>query len=46
MIKDIVVNLGLGAHDPACDYAISVGKASRRTSLASLCPTSRSFPAP
>jgi nucleotide-binding universal stress UspA family protein len=24
MIKDIVVNLGLGAHDPAGDYAISV----------------------
>jgi nucleotide-binding universal stress UspA family protein len=27
MIQDIVVNLGLGAHDPACDYAISVGEA-------------------
>ena len=24
MIKDIVVNLGLGAHDPAGDFAISV----------------------
>jgi nucleotide-binding universal stress UspA family protein len=27
MIKDIVVNLGLGAHDPAGDYAISVAEA-------------------
>jgi nucleotide-binding universal stress UspA family protein len=27
MIKDIVVNLGLGAHDPAGDYAISVADA-------------------
>jgi nucleotide-binding universal stress UspA family protein len=26
MIKDIVVNLGLGAHDPAGDYAISVAE--------------------
>ncbi len=27
MIKDIVVNLGLGTHDPAGDYAISVAEA-------------------
>jgi nucleotide-binding universal stress UspA family protein len=27
MVKDIVVNLGLGAHDPAGDYAISVAEA-------------------
>jgi nucleotide-binding universal stress UspA family protein len=27
MIKDIVVNLGLGAHDPAGDFAISVANA-------------------
>jgi nucleotide-binding universal stress UspA family protein len=27
MIKDIVVNLGLGAHDPAGDFAISVADA-------------------
>ena len=27
MIKDIVVNLGLGAHDPAGDYAISLADA-------------------
>ncbi len=27
MIKDIVVNLGLGKHDPAGDYAISVAEA-------------------
>ena len=27
MIKDIVVNLGLGAHDPSGDYAISVAEA-------------------
>ena len=27
MIKDIVVNLGLGARDPAGDYAISVAEA-------------------
>ena len=27
MIKDIVVNLGLGAHDPAGDFAISVAEA-------------------
>ncbi len=27
MIKDIVVNLGLGAHDPAGDFAISVAAA-------------------
>ncbi len=27
MIKDIVVNLGLGAHDPAGDYAITVANA-------------------
>jgi nucleotide-binding universal stress UspA family protein len=27
MIKDIVVNLGLGAHDPAGEYAISVAAA-------------------
>jgi len=27
MIKDIVVNLGLGAHDPAGDYAVSVADA-------------------
>ena len=27
MIKDIVVNLGLGAHDPACEYAVSIGEA-------------------
>ena len=27
MIKDIVVNLGLGAHDPACEYAVSMGEA-------------------
>src|SRR5665213_2429040 len=27
MIKDIVVNLGLGAHDPAGDFAISVAGA-------------------
>lgn len=26
MIKDIVVNLGLGALDPACDYAVSVAE--------------------
>ena len=26
MIKDIVVNLGLGATDPACDYAVSVAE--------------------
>jgi len=26
MIKDIVVNLGLGAHDPAGDYAISIAE--------------------
>jgi nucleotide-binding universal stress UspA family protein len=26
MIKDIVVNLGLGANDPACDYAVSMGE--------------------
>jgi nucleotide-binding universal stress UspA family protein len=29
MIKDIVVNLGLGAHDPAGDYAISLADAFR-----------------
>ena len=27
MIKDIVVNLGLGANDPAGDYAVSMGEA-------------------
>lgn len=27
MIKDIVVNLSLGAQDPACDYALSVAEA-------------------
>jgi nucleotide-binding universal stress UspA family protein len=27
MVKDIVVNLGLGARDPTCDYAISVAEA-------------------
>lgn len=27
MIKDVVVNLGLGAHDPAGDFAISVASA-------------------
>ena len=27
MIKDIVVNLGLGTHDPAGDYAISIAEA-------------------
>jgi nucleotide-binding universal stress UspA family protein len=27
MIKDIVVNLGLGTHDPAGDYAVSVAEA-------------------
>ena len=27
MVKDIVVNLGLGARDPACDYAISIAEA-------------------
>jgi nucleotide-binding universal stress UspA family protein len=27
MLKDIVVNLGLGAHDPAGEYAISLGDA-------------------
>src|SRR3974390_1962028 len=27
MLKDIVVNLGLGAHDPAGNYAISVAGA-------------------
>ncbi len=27
MIKDIVVNLGLGPHDPAGDYAVSVAEA-------------------
>ena len=26
MIKDLVVNLGLGAHDPAGDYAISIAE--------------------
>jgi len=26
MVKDIVVNLGLGARDPTCDYAISVAE--------------------
>lgn len=26
MIKDIVVNLGLGANDPAGDYAVSIGE--------------------
>jgi nucleotide-binding universal stress UspA family protein len=26
MIKDIVVNLGLGANDPATDYAVSMGE--------------------
>ena len=26
MIKDIVVNLGLGAHDPAVEYAVSLGE--------------------
>src|SRR5262245_3151455 len=27
MVKDIVVNLGLGARDPACDYAVSIAEA-------------------
>src|SRR5690606_29631818 len=27
MIKDIVVNLGLGAKDPAGDYAVALGEA-------------------
>lgn len=27
MIKDVVVNLGLGTHDPAGDYAVSVAEA-------------------
>ncbi|HEY6832454.1 MAG TPA: universal stress protein [Pseudolabrys sp.] len=27
MIKDIVVNLGLGAHDPAGDFAVSIAEA-------------------
>jgi nucleotide-binding universal stress UspA family protein len=27
MIKDIVVNLGLGTKDPACDYAVGVAEA-------------------
>jgi nucleotide-binding universal stress UspA family protein len=27
MIKDIIVNLGLGTHDPAGDYAVSVAEA-------------------
>ena len=27
MVKDIVVNLGLGTRDPTCDYAISVAEA-------------------
>ena len=27
MIKDIVVNLGLGAQDPTCEYAVSVAEA-------------------
>jgi nucleotide-binding universal stress UspA family protein len=27
MVKDIVVNLGLGTHDPAGDYAVSVAEA-------------------
>ena len=26
MVKDIIVNLGLGARDPTCDYAISVAE--------------------
>ena len=41
MIKDIVVNLGLGAHDPAGDYAVSVAEAFGRTCSASPSPTSR-----
>ena len=26
MIKDLIVNLGLGAHDPAGEYAVSLAE--------------------
>lgn len=42
MIKDIVVNLGLGAKDPAGDYAVALGEALKRMWQASPLPMSRS----
>ena len=32
MIKDIVVNLGLGSNDPAGDYAVSMAEILRSSS--------------
>ena len=46
MIKDIVVNLGLGAHDPAGDYAVSVAEIFEAHVLGMPSHTIRSFPAP
>jgi len=33
MIKDIVVNLGLGEHDPAGDFAIPAGYTEQEISM-------------
>ncbi len=41
MIKDIVVNLGLGANDPAGNYAVSVAELRSLTCSPSPFPTSR-----
>ena len=41
MIKDIVVNLGLGAHDPAGEFAISLAETSGPCAGRRLRPTSR-----
>ena len=43
MIKDIVVNLGLGTQDPAGVYAISVAEKFEAHLVGSLSPMSPSF---